>query len=298
MLGTITLAESEVSMQTEGDDTARDARALEEALDEALAELPDTGRGAAPERVDYRWLDIGLRVGMDRPEQARRLLALIGARDGAALRRGGTGGVSQVGGLAAEGPEGPAPVPVASSLLARSAAMPLSERAGVEPEVTFGWATRLTPGEVLTLGRVVHEMLTAGAPPDIGRGFGIAWDAGVRIPRHERDAMIREFAKLEVAVGSVLAGHDLLADEPAPRPQGLGALFDLFAPRSAPGESRAAAAIEVSGEMGRRGLVALWNVWVAMRYRALVPQPTFELLVRPWVTVVGPLPVRAPTPGA
>ena len=29
---------------------------------------------------------------------------------------------------------------------------------------------------------------------------------------------------------------------------------------------------------------------MAMRYRALIPPPTFELLVRPWVTVVGPLP--------
>ena len=41
---------------------------------------------------------------------------------------------------------------------------------------------------------------------------------------------------------------------------------------------------------GRRGLVALWNVWMAMRYRTLIPQPTFDQLVHPWVTVVGPLP--------
>ena len=27
-----------------------------------------------------------------------------------------------------------------------------------------------------------------------------------------------------------------------------------------------------------------------MRYRGLIPAPTFELLVQPWVTVVGPLP--------
>ena len=29
---------------------------------------------------------------------------------------------------------------------------------------------------------------------------------------------------------------------------------------------------------------------MAMRYRGLIPSPTFELLVKPWVTVVGPLP--------
>jgi hypothetical protein len=27
-----------------------------------------------------------------------------------------------------------------------------------------------------------------------------------------------------------------------------------------------------------------------MRYRTLIPRPTFVLLVHPWVTVVGPLP--------
>jgi hypothetical protein len=29
---------------------------------------------------------------------------------------------------------------------------------------------------------------------------------------------------------------------------------------------------------------------MAMRYRSVMPAPTFELLVRPWVTVVGRLP--------
>ncbi len=47
---------------------------------------------------------------------------------------------------------------------------------------------------------------------------------------------------------------------------------------------------EASGEPGRLGLVALWNAWVAMRYRALIPGPTFALLTQPWETVVGPLP--------
>ena len=57
-----------------------------------------------------------------------------------------------------------------------------------------------------------------------------------------------------------------------------------------PEELQAAEAIERNGDDGRRGLVALWNVWMAMRYRTLIPQPTFDQLVHPWVTVVGPLP--------
>jgi hypothetical protein len=40
--------------------------------------------------------------------------------------------------------------------------------------------------------------------------------------------------------------------------------------------------------------VALWNAWVAVRYRTSIPQGTFDLLVKPWVTVVGPLPEVAP----
>ncbi|HEY5434947.1 MAG TPA: hypothetical protein VIK13_06920 [Candidatus Limnocylindrales bacterium] len=279
-------------MQTEGGDTGRDARALEGALDEALASLPDVDRGAAPDRVDYRWLSIGLRLAMERPEQARHLLEMIGAQDAdrEAPPQADAGGVSPAGGPDTEGPGGSAPVPVPSMILARSAAMSLSERAGVGPEVTFGWAARLTPSEILRLGRVVHEMLASGAPPDIGRGFGLAWDAGVRIPRQESDAMFREFTALEVTVGSVLAGHDLRAAEPARQPQGLGALLGQLVPRARPEASEAAAALNGSGEPGRKGLVALWNAWAAMRYRSLISRPMFELLVRPWVTVVGPLP--------
>ena len=64
-------------------------------------------------------------------------------------------------------------------------------------------------------------------------------------------------------------------------------------PRTRPGESQAAGVIERAGAPGRRGLVALWNVWMAMRYRELIPAPTFELLVQPWVTVIGRLPEPA-----
>jgi hypothetical protein len=280
-------------MPTESGDPARNERALEEAVDEALAAFPDEDRAAAIEAVDYRWLSVGMRLGLERPEQARHLLELIGdvRADRAVPGVAEPGDGSPVGPPATDGPGGSATVPVRSSLLARAAALPPSERATIGPEVTFGWAARLTPDEIRSLGRVVHDMLAAGSPPDIGRGFGLAWDAGVRLPRHEVDAMFKEFTELEVTVGGVLAGRDLrLAGQPAPRPRGLGAIFDPWSRRARPGESQAAAALETSGEPGRRGLVALWNVWVAMRFRTLIPRPTFELLVHPWVTVVGPLP--------
>lgn len=283
-------------MQTDGGDTARAAQALELALDEALAELPAGDRGAAPEDVDYHWLRVGMWLGLERPESARHLLDLIGALDSdlAAQRAVGAGDAAPAGGRGDGGPEGSGQVPLLSSLLVRSAAMSGPDRADAGPEVTFGWAGRLTRGQILTLGRTALEMLAAGDPPDIGRGFGLAWDGGVRIPRHELDAMFREFTELELTAASVLVGRDLRtggsAPRPASRPQGLGGLLGQLVPRGRPEESEAAAAIEASGEPGRKGLVALWNVWVANRYRTLIPQATFELLVHPWVTVVGPLP--------
>jgi hypothetical protein len=158
------------------------------------------------------------------------------------------------------------------------------------PDVVLGWVAGLTPAEIVSLGRVVGDMLAAGSPANLGRGFGLAWDDGVRLPRRERTAMFREFAELQVSVGGVLAGHELRTGEPAPQPGGIGAIFGMLVPRVRPEESQAAAAVAAKGEAGRRGLVALWNVWVAMRYRSSIPRPLFELLVRPWVTVVGALP--------
>jgi hypothetical protein len=281
-------------MPTESGDSGDHARALEGAVDEALAAFPDEDRAAPLDAVDYRWLSVGVRLGLERPEQARSLLELIEDRraDRAALREEDAGDGPLAGLPATESPGVSAPVPARSLLLARAAALPLSELASVGPEVTFGWASRLMPSEIPALGHVVRDMLAAGSPPDIGRGFGLAWDAGVRLPRKELRPMFREFAELEVTVATVLAERDLRADQPAPRTQGLGALFGQLVPRTRPGESQAAAALEKSGEPGRLGLIALWNVWVAMRYRTLIPRPTFELLVHPWVTVVGPLPER------
>ena len=285
-------------MPTESGDPAGHAHELQGAVEDVLADFPDADLAAALGAVDDRWLSFGLRLGLERPEQARHLLELIGAQEAgpSALREAEAGGVAVAGGTATEDPTPdapmvPAPVPARSSLLARSAALPSSDWASMGPDVVFGWAAMLTADELLSIGRFVQDMLAAGSPPDIGRGFGLAWQAGVRLPHHEVEAMFREFTELEITVGGVLAGRDLrMTGEPAPRPQGLGGLFESWMPRKNPVQSQAAATFERNGEPGQRGLVALWNAWVAVRYRTLLPPPTFELLVRPWVTIVGPLP--------
>jgi len=276
-------------MPPEGDAAADRARALEEAVAQALASVHDRGDGPAPDAVDYRWLAIGMRLGLERPGHARHLLELIAAGDAvpAAIPEGDLGGAAVDLGDAPTDLEDA--VPAASHFLARSAALPVSEMAIVGPAVVFGWAAELTPAQVLRIGAVVGDMLAEGAPADVGRGFGLAWDGGVRIPRLERDTLFEDFTQLQVSVAEVLTGRDLRPVDAAPRPRAFGAFAQLFGPR-AQGPSAVAAAIEAAGEPGRHGLVALWNAWMAMRYRSAMPAPTFELLVRPWVTVVGRLP--------
>ena len=135
-------------------------------------------------------------------------------------------------------------------------------------------------------------MLADGAPADVGRGFGLAWDDGVRIPRPERDTMFEEFTQLEVTVGGVLVGRDLRAARPRRDSAGFGAFAQLFGGRSSPRRRRPPPRSRRPASRAAAALVALWNTWVAMRYRASIPAPTFELLTRPWVTVVGRLPDR------
>jgi hypothetical protein len=259
-------------MPTDPGDTARSLRALDEALGEALVELPGGARPAATEVVDYRWLAIGMRLGLERPADAVRLLEMLGNPEvDPTARPGGDAQSSTPAGEAAnERSEGSMSVPVRSSLLARAAALTWSERANMGPEAAFAWVATLTPGEILSLGRVVGDMLAAGSSADIGRGFGLTWDAGVRLPRQERNAMFREFTELEVTVGGVMTGRDLRAGAAAARPRGLGAVLDQLVTRARPEDSLAAAALEGSGEPGRRGLVALWNAWVAMLDRKLI----------------------------
>jgi hypothetical protein len=282
--------EEERSMPADDGERVRDQQALVAAIDEALAGFPDEDRAATREAVDERWLGIGIRLAMERPDQARGLLAMIAASEAEGASRPDAAAADVASGAisSTESVEGPIPVP--SSLLARAAALPASQGASIGPDMTFGWAASLTPGQILMLGRVVGDMLAAGSPPDIEWGFGLTWDAGVRLPRNEAQALFGEFRELEVTVGGVLSGRDLRATEPPPRPQGLAGLLGAWGPRTRPGESQAAAAVDASGEPARRGLLALWNVWMAMRYRKLISRPTFDLLVQPWETVVGPLP--------
>jgi len=273
-------------MPSDAGDPLRDAPSLAAALDEALVGLSGADRPDPDAPVDERWLAVGLRLGLERSDAARRLLDLIEAREA---------DLTTPGAPEAEAPTddrgGPdaTSVPVRSALLARSAAVPFTERGNLKPEAAFGWASSLTRGEVLRLGGVVQEMLASGASADIGRGFGLAWDAGARLPRKELDQLFREFTELELTIASVLAGRDLRS-EPALRPDRSGGLLAQLLPRSRPGEAQATAALESSGDPGRFGLVATWNAWMAMRYRSLIPPRTVELLIRPWVTVVGPLP--------
>ncbi len=282
-------------MPTDDGDPAGAERDLRAALDVAFAGLADEQRTAEAEAAGYRSLAIGLRLGIEQPERARLLLESIeeraGGRAGPGADVGGVDGAVAPDDLAEPGTiEAPPSIPVTSMLLARAARVPPEERANLGPEVIFGWAARLTSGEIVSLGRVVDDMLAAGSPPDIARGFGIAWSDGVRLPREELDALFREFPELEVTVAGVLAGRDLRAIPPAPRPGGVAALFDPWVHRRRPEESQAAAEFEKRGEPAQRGLVAVWNAWVAMRCRQLMPPATFELLVHPWVMVVGALP--------
>jgi len=272
-------------MPIDAGDPLRDEPSLDAAIDVALAGLADDDPAGARPSMDLRSLGMGIRLGLERPDEARRLLELIGAHE---ADRSPAGQALEAGAPDGEGPADPASVPVRSALLARDAAVPFAERASIRPDAMFGWAAMLTRGEIQLLGRVVHEMLGTGAPPDIGRGFGLAWDAGVRLPRRELDQLFREFTELQMTVASVLAGRDLRSEPSLGSDR--GGLLGQLIPRGRPGDAQAAAALESSGEPGKLGLVAAWNAWMAMRYRAIIPPPTFELLVRPWVTVVGPLP--------
>jgi hypothetical protein len=271
-------------MATGSDDMARDAEALREAVEEALAELPGGEAAASLDAVDGRWLRIGLWLGLERPDKARHLLGLIGDQ---AARPDPDPELHAESGGGSTAADGPGPVPTRSMLLARAATLSPEDRESLEPGAAFEWAATLSPAEILSIGRTVGEMLAAGSTPDLGRGFGLAWSDRVRLPHAETRRMFREFTQLELTVASVLDGRDLRIGEGPTRAGGiLGALLSQKDPR----EQRASAAVERAGEPGRLGLIALWNAWMALRYRPLVPGPLFELLVRPWVTIVGSLP--------
>lgn len=263
-----------------------------ETADALLADLPAELRSLARETSDD-WLRLGLRLALEHPELARRWLESIAPAGDLSAKTGAP--AAEMGAPAANSPaaerptEGPA-LPLRSRLLAQSARTAAAQLDDQDAAPSFAWAATLAPADVVQLGRAVDEMLRGGVPAEIARGFGIVWNAGVRLPHAEQAALIGQFIDLEITVAGVLTGRDLRAEETAQAPRGLRALFDLRLARAHPGEAEAAGIIQRRGETVQHGLVALWNAWMALRYRERIPAPTFELLVRPWVTVVGPLP--------
>lgn len=273
-------------------DPAPDTPSLRAVIDEALATRSPEERADLEERADPGWLGVGIWLGLNRPREAGRMLELIetGSADRLVAGEVRIPTVDRDAARAGGRSEAADSTPVSSMLLVRSASMPESETDDDRQASRFGWAARLTRAEILSAGSVVADMIARGAPADIGRGFGIAWDAGVRVPREERDGLLGLFVELETTVAEVLTGRDLRRTAPAPPSSGLAGLLGAWLTRPNPGDAAVAAAIEQGGEPARLGLIALWNAWAASRFRVLIPRPTYEQLVEPWVTVVGPLP--------
>lgn len=285
-------------MPTE-ENPARDP--LASALDELRGEHP-----ALPgEPVDRYWLRVGLRLALRQPGRGQLLLDRLEAAasgDGATAAPVEPPEAAASAALSTGEPDaaasdtaaGPGPdhdeLPVQSMLLARSAAMPEVTDEAIDPETLFGWAARLTRDEVLWMGRIVGEMLAEGAPHNLTRGFGITWRDGARLPDLDFDALFHAFTELEITVSGVLAGYDLRTAPRSPRKRGVGGAVAALFSRGDGLSTEAGAVMEHGGEPAQRGLVALWNVWAAMRFRAAVPPELFEQLTRPWVTVIGRLP--------
>ena len=153
-------------------DPRRADEAAEAAVQEALAGFPEEDRDERSP-VDVRWLGIGLRLGLERPDEARHLLAIIGAR----MADRGAVADAEAGDPAAGRP---ADVPTRSALLARSAALPFAKLASLGPEAAFGWAAMLIPAinkdrsrytcRSLTIPMV--NLLADGDPPSEPNRFG------------------------------------------------------------------------------------------------------------------------------
>lgn len=293
-------------MPTDGTPKPGGSPVPDDALAKAMAELRDEHEPAVGEREDRYWLRLGIGLGLHQPGRAALLLGGLeagAAATGPAPREAATGGAADEtnptdtadraatappdadSGAADETLGNADEIPVRSLLLARASALPPS----ADPETVFGWVGRLSPSDVRRLGHAVAELVAGGATHDLERGFGLAWSAGTRLPREDLRRLFGRFSELELAVCGVLGGRDLLSIE-APSESSVGALLSVFVKRSSPAVTEATAILEREGEPARRGLVAIWNAWVAMRYRHLIAPPLFEQLVQPWVAVVGRLP--------
>jgi hypothetical protein len=278
-------------MPTDGDDAQ--TAPISSAAGASVANT--TGSTGAPGgRADMYWFGVGIRLGLEHPERARAMLAAIeadGGTEAPAVAPAMPSEEPAAADAAADQPTGGTPVPdgevpVRSMLLARSATMPLD----TDPAVMFGWAERLTPSEIALMGRLVLDQVAGGATKDLGRGFALAWTAGVRLPNEDLRQLFGLFSWLEITLSGVVAGRDLRSEPKAKQPSGVGALFQGLLTHADPLGSEAAAILDRGGEPVQRGLVAVWNAWVAVRFRPRIPAPLFDQLVHGWTAVVGPLP--------
>jgi hypothetical protein len=78
------------------DPWSRYGRSLAHAMAEVLEEVPEALRPHVLETADY-WLSVGLVLGLERPHQARELLAIIESDDleRAALAEDGAGFIAE-----------------------------------------------------------------------------------------------------------------------------------------------------------------------------------------------------------
>lgn len=257
-------------------------------LADALAELRDEHPRVPNEAADRYWLRTGLQLGLQQPDLAQPLLDRLDAAIGVASTRAPEQDRGPVGEPADDAARDE--VSVRSLLLVRSATLPTVDKEAFDPEAVFGWAARLTPDEVSSMGRALSDMLAEGLTQDLAKGFAIAWRAGLKLPEGDFNALFHAFTELELTVGGVLAGYDLRTNSRAPKPGLFGGMFGSLLLRSDSRTTEAGAIIAGAGMPGQRGLVAMWNAWAAIRFRGQLPEPLFEQLVRPWVTVVGRLP--------
>jgi hypothetical protein len=258
-------------------------------LREAVHEIRGQHAPGQGEPDDRDWL----RVGAQQPGRAHPLLGrLEPGAPGGTPATGPTEGPADEPAAEAEAaePAGDHDVPLRSMLLARSATLPAGKDDRIDPDALFGWAARLSRDEVALMGDMVTEMLDDGASPDLARAFAITWRGTANPPERDFATLFRAFTELEFTVAGVLAGYDLRT-APRTRPQGRfsDALGELLSRRN-PMAAEAAAIIDRAGKPAERGLVAMWNAWAAVRFRAEVPLALFDELVQPWVAVIGRLP--------
>jgi hypothetical protein len=67
-------------MTTNDETWTRYGRALTQAMGEVLEEVPEEVRAHLLETADY-WISVGLAIGLEHPQQGRRLLAVIEAEE-------------------------------------------------------------------------------------------------------------------------------------------------------------------------------------------------------------------------